>query len=131
MHTAQDWTEEGPKESVDIPHVWLEVPETEVLEESRTMAMALLSEHNYETVTEHGFTFSQRPRIYEHGEVHQHPQLLSPHHVPRHSALRLLGPQLGGQIGHPSIARRGVHRAPRHGRRHSMCRRGGRRGRGR
>ena len=43
MHT-------GPKESVDIPHVWLEVPETDVLEEGRTMAMALLSEHNYEAV---------------------------------------------------------------------------------
>ena len=59
----------GSKESVDIPHVWLEVPETDVLEEGRTMAMALLSEHNYEAVSEHGFTFSQRPRVYEHGDV--------------------------------------------------------------
>ena len=40
-----------------------------MLEESRTMAMALLSEHNYETATEHGFTFSQRPRIYEHSDT--------------------------------------------------------------
>ena len=54
---------------MDIPHVWLEVPETDVLEESRTMAMALLSEHNYEAVSEHGFTFSQRPRVYEHGDA--------------------------------------------------------------
>ena len=61
MHTL-------PKESVDIPHVWLEVPETDVLQESRTMALALLSEHNYEAVSEHGFTFSQCPRVYEHGD---------------------------------------------------------------
>ena len=33
------------------------------------MAMALLSEHNYEAVSEHGFTFSQRPRVYEHGDA--------------------------------------------------------------
>ena len=30
-------------ETVDVPHVWLEVPETAVMEESRTMAIALLS----------------------------------------------------------------------------------------
>ena len=36
MHT-------GTQESVDIPHVWLEVAESEMLEESHTMAMALLS----------------------------------------------------------------------------------------
>ena len=31
----------GTGETVDVPHVWLEVPETAVVEESRTMAMAL------------------------------------------------------------------------------------------
>ena len=50
-------------------HVWLEVPETAVMAESRTMAMALLSEHNYDAVSEHGFTFSQQPRVYEHDDV--------------------------------------------------------------
>ena len=34
MHT-------GTQESVDIPHVWLEVAESEMLEESRTMARSV------------------------------------------------------------------------------------------
>ena len=63
----------GSKETVDIPHVWLEVPETDVLEEGRTMAMALLSEHNYEAnpcglhvyaaATALGGRFPQRQRV--------------------------------------------------------------------
>ena len=59
----------GAEESVDIPHVWLEVPEAAVLEESRTMAMAPMSEHNYDVVSECGFAFSQHPRIYEHDGI--------------------------------------------------------------
>ena len=28
-----------------------------------------MPEHNYDVVSEHGFAFSQRPRMYEHGDA--------------------------------------------------------------
>ena len=53
-------------ETVDMPHAHVEVPSDNIVEESRSLARALLSEHQYDVDANTGLT--HHPRMFYHGD---------------------------------------------------------------
>ena len=60
-------TGSGGQATVDIPHVFIEVPADRILEESRVMAQAVLADHSYDVAAATGFT--HRPRMMTHEDL--------------------------------------------------------------